>query len=355
MLKKFWMLAALAAGLAVVTTGCDKADDEGGTADGGAPAAPAAPAADEGQNVTVAISAATGGLVASPSGSGKLTVPAGALAADTELTLAVQPAEAGTATSVYEFGPDGTQFAVPCTLELAFTGEVPSGKKAALAVEEGGAWTEVPGSTLAGGKVTGSISHVSRFTIIFVNGEAVLESACADVARAFAPCGGDPSGTWRIEEVCTESTTLGENPFGDQCPDAIYEIDLNIAGTVELAGGRLISRTTQTIDIAFTVPKSCIGGAPCDALANDGADGDNVVTCNDTGAACACEQTEVDESDDPMGDPYVVEGNSIVQTDDDDASAEVTRLDFCVAGDRTTVRAAPDEEGEPAVVYVLTR
>jgi hypothetical protein len=64
MLKKFWMLAALAAGLAVVTTGCDKADDEGGTADGGAPAAPAAPAADEGQNVTVAISAATGGLVA---------------------------------------------------------------------------------------------------------------------------------------------------------------------------------------------------------------------------------------------------------------------------------------------------
>jgi hypothetical protein len=355
MFEKFWMLTLLAAGLAAGTTGCDKADDEDATSDGGVSAEPAPPAADEGQNVTVAVSAVAGGLVASPSGSGKLTVPAGALAADTELTLAVQPAEAGTAASVYEFGPDGTQFLVPCTLELAFTGEVPSGKKAVLAVEEGGTWTEIPGSALAGGKVTGNIDHFSRFTIIFVNGEAVLESACADVARDFSPCGGDPSGTWQIEEVCTDSTTLAQNPFGEQCPDAVYEIDLTIAGTVELTGERLISSTTQTLDIAFTVPKSCIQGAPCDALANDGADGDNVVTCNDTGAACACEQTEVDESDDPMGDPYVVEGNTVVQTDDDDPSAEVTRLDFCVAGDRMTVRVEPNDEGDPVVVYVLTR
>ena len=355
MFKKFWMLAALATGFAVVTTGCDKADDEDATPDGGVPEA-SAPSADEGQNVTVAVSAATGGLVASPSGSGKLTVPAGALAADMELTLAVQPAEAGTAASVYEFGPDGTQFAVPCTLELAFTADVPSGKKAVLAVEEGGTWTEVPGSSLAGGKVTGNITHFSRFTIIIVDGEVVLESACADVARDFSPCGGDPSGTWQIEEVCTDSTSLGENPFEEQCPTATYELDLRFDGTVELTGTRLISRTTQTIDITFTIPKSCIGGQPCDALANDGADGDNVVTCNDTGDACACEQTEVDEQDDDaMGDPYVIEGNTVVVTDDDDAEGDVSRLDFCVAGNRMTVRVAPDDEGDPTVVYVLTR
>ena len=51
----------------------------------------------------------------------------------------------------------------------------------------------------------------------------------------------------------------------------------------------------------------------------------------------------------------MVEGNTVVVTNDDDADGEQSPLDYGVDGNRMTIRAAPDEEGGPTVVYVLTR
>lgn len=55
----------------------------------------------------VHVSAALGGTVSDPAGKTTLTIPPGALEADTDITLSVEAASAGAATDVSSFGPDG--------------------------------------------------------------------------------------------------------------------------------------------------------------------------------------------------------------------------------------------------------
>lgn len=320
--------------------------DDGG--DDGGSGSPATPAADEGQHVEVAISAATGGEIVSPSGTGKLTIPAGALAADTTITLDVKAASEGSVASVYDLGPDGTTFAAPATLSIAFDGQVPEGKKAALAVLENGAWKELPGSSLAGGKVTGPVSHFSHFSVILVDGEAVLQSECSDVAEAFQPCGGDPTGTWTIEEICAPEGAIGGDPFQGRCPDARLGADLEVDGTVTFADGKFTPETTQTVHIEMHVPKSCLNGQPCSAIEGD----DGQTSCAETGDACECVRTDVRSDDADDVEDFAVEGNEIVLTDED---GDVDRLRFCVQGNRLTVEVKGDDPGDPTLYYTGTK
>ena len=70
---------------------------------------------------------AAGGTISSPDGAVGLTIPGGALSADTEITVrgteladldAAFSVMAGTALNVWELGPSGTSFAQPITVEL---------------------------------------------------------------------------------------------------------------------------------------------------------------------------------------------------------------------------------------------
>lgn len=136
----------------------------GGAALGGCPAVET-PVIDpsEGRTFSGAVTAAAGGTVATPGDTLTVEVPPSALAADTTVTIAVAPAASGSATSVYEIGPDGTSFALPVTLALRFDQEPAAGQRVALAWMDGGTWRTIPGSRLVGGRIVGATRHFSRF------------------------------------------------------------------------------------------------------------------------------------------------------------------------------------------------
>ncbi len=118
---------------------------------------------------------AAGGLVARPDSSAILQIPAGALAANTTITIAATaspPANprliAGTA---YDFGPSGTTFAQPVTVRLKYSAA------AAVAADptlfrlhryNGTSWQEVAGSTVdqAQREITGRTSSFSTYAIV---------------------------------------------------------------------------------------------------------------------------------------------------------------------------------------------
>ncbi|MFQ6132497.1 MAG: hypothetical protein ACE5R4_10710, partial [Armatimonadota bacterium] len=85
--------------------------------------------AQDAQKTTQLIPAAQGGKVKSPSGKAVLTIPPGALAADTEMTMAEMPkGEGPTIGPVYDLQPDGLKLQQPATLTISYSREdVPEG------------------------------------------------------------------------------------------------------------------------------------------------------------------------------------------------------------------------------------
>ena len=156
---------------------------------------------DQGKTFSQKITAVAGGTLKTESGSAVLTVGAAALAAATPVTVAVAAAESATAAPVYNFGPDGTTFAQPATLALKVAGVPAKDKKAVLATFADGKWAEVPGSSLAGGVVTGPVSHFSRFSVILVGAQVADGGSRVDDGSN----GGcfDLSGTWTITVHCS--------------------------------------------------------------------------------------------------------------------------------------------------------
>ena len=66
---------------------------------------------------------ASGGTVATPDGSLTVTIPAGALSGDTEITIAeINSPPSDAIGKAYEIGPTGTQFASPVTLSFKYAG-----------------------------------------------------------------------------------------------------------------------------------------------------------------------------------------------------------------------------------------
>jgi len=305
-----------------------------------------APDTTEPEGVSVDVSAADGGTVASEDGKAELTIPAGALAEDTTITLAVEAASGDAQADVYNFGPDGLAFLKPVKLAIDFAGTVPEGKKAVLAWFDGDKWTAVAGSALADGAVVGDIEHFTKFTVIFTQDEIIISSDCGEIATGFAACGGNVEGKWKFDDVCFDAASLGDNPLKDTCPTATMSVDVTWDATVEFAGGNYtMNLVKQEMNLLLTVPKSCLpAGAGCDVFGED-------MTCVDTGETCEC--TKIDVSDEGKTDAgtYVVEGTNLVMTD---AEGEVSTSPFCQSGDKVIVEITEtDEESKITKLYFV--
>jgi hypothetical protein len=116
-----------------------------------------------------------GGNVTTTDGSVGLAIPEGALASSTSITAAtVAPPAEGTGpwAPVVQLGPDGTTFAQPVTLTLAYAPEnLPEGvPDSALGVFtfDGTGWDEVPGSVVnqTDHTVSAPINHFSFYAVI---------------------------------------------------------------------------------------------------------------------------------------------------------------------------------------------
>lgn len=117
----------------------------------------------------VKVSASQGGTVTDPDKKIQLTIPPGALAADAEITVTVSDKTAETIAPVYAFEPAGTTFGTPATIAILLDGAtIPQGKKAALAVQEGGGFKEVSGSVAVMGAVQAQVSTLATYSAILV-------------------------------------------------------------------------------------------------------------------------------------------------------------------------------------------
>ncbi len=276
------------------------------------------------------VTATGGGILKTANGSAALDVPAGALAEDTTLTLKVVAKESGTATSVYEFGPDGTQFLTPVTLSIKYDGDPGTGNKAVLATYSDGEWVEIAGSAAANGMVSGQISHFSKFAVVIVDGEATLVSGCADVATSFAACGGDVQGTWKFEDVCFDEFPIGSTPWEQSCPEATMEYDSTWDATVTVDATTMkVAWTSQSTTYAFIAPNSCLADAECADVSN------SEMTCATEGETCKCTGESTSTGLPDMTVSYTIEGNSLVIDDD----GVKTTTPYCRQGDKLVIQA----------------
>ena len=319
-------------------TACGSDDDDGNNSNN-------EPSGEVGETASQTITAADGGTLELPSGAAKLTVPADALDEDLELSVTSiattgLPDADNLGSLGFEFGPDGTTFSTPVTIELAFEGTVPDDHKAVLAVLEDGAWTEVEGSALDGKKVVGETDHFSTYIILFVGDTAsLITTECADFE--FTACGGDMTGTWKVKDICIEMG-LFDNPFADtpECQDSVYAATFDWDGIWEInSDGTLsVSNFSYTSGVDIVVTSACLdayfpGVAPaesCEGIADD------ELTCAFADDTCTCEtEPETKVMVESVTGTWSVDGTTMTSELDEGGDGP-SSSEYCVDGNIAT-------------------
>ena len=314
----------------------------------------------------VHVSAALGGTVSDPAGKTTLTIPPGALEADTDITLSVEAASAGAATDVSSFGPDGLRFVKPVTLSIKGDASLaPPEKSLAIATLEGGAFRAVEGSTYADGAASAPIMHFSKYSMIVVDGRVVSAppASCAATEAAFAPCGGDPTGTWTFAEFCLAPGGAGKvNDCPELTASADYEFKRDVvidASTITITPGSY--KATITINYPLVCFTRMADGGTSDAgtIACSTVQDElytkkgRAATCVDSAGGSACSCTTVEEMPVPDAETsgYTISGSTMTTTDKD---GKVSTSQFCVDGDTITSKE-PDVNGVKGQLFVLKR
>ena len=94
----------------------------------------------------------------------RVDIPAGALPADTTVTITLPGDNVLAKRLIAEFEPHGVQFSTPVTLTFPLSGVLWSGNPIEVARWENGAWTSLGGSVNSlGTKLTGQTPHFSTY------------------------------------------------------------------------------------------------------------------------------------------------------------------------------------------------
>ena len=338
--------------------------DEGnaGNSGGGEPVSP-------GDEVSAEITAAEGGEITL--GGVTANIPAGALADDTEITIEVldkadQPGADDIVADVFDFGPDGTTFEKPVTLEFDVGSlDVPNGMQAAMAYLDGSAWVALDDSELAGGKVTATTTHFTPFTIVLIvlpdGGIGQVGGMCE--TDDFDACGGDLVGTWEYTAGCA---TLGADPLsgeGDNNPFAMctdaprFSITVDLGGTTTFADDSTFTLDqTVTTSSSITIPASCIEqllmGMSDPAMGCE----DILEGMLDADGNCVQEQPAETKMNMATGtwEADATAGTLTITSDSADAGMKNEEIEYCVQGNMVTVVVRNLDEGF-TIRYEATR
>ena len=211
-------------------------------------------ASDAGSPEGTLISAAQGGIVADPSGDITLTIPAGALATDTEITLKVVPKYAEALVVVGQFGPDGLVFAKPATLAIkAASTLVPAGHTLVIGLDEGGTFTPVPGSTSQNDVVSAPIEHFTSYSVMVDDEQPTIR--CDNSLQLSLVPSTDPSAT---EMVYTGLNIAVPSFFKDNvlitsCDPPIVVNQLVGTGTVTIPYCLAVCATTGELAVVSSL------------------------------------------------------------------------------------------------------
>jgi hypothetical protein len=282
-----------------------------------------------------------------------LSIPGGALAEDTMITI--DPLERDglpkldvVASKVFDFGPDGTTFSEPVAITVDFdAARTPKGMTAKMAFLDGDDWHVLDDSTVDGNEVTGETTHFTPYAVIFVAEQSAGDS-CDDAA--FEACGGDLIGSWKFTLGCL---TLPDNLLsaGDDafalCNRASVSASIELTGTITFGedGSYAIDQKVDTT-IVKSLPKECLSeDMTCDSLGENGA-GD----ASDADDHCELAQTGSSENSDAGS--YVVDGNTFTTTSEGTDMAS-DPVEYCVDGDAITSRV--HVSGGQTMVFKATR
>jgi hypothetical protein len=280
---------------------------------------------------------------------GSLKIPAGALSADTMITVKELTPDASTPNKdlinglIYDLGPDGTKFKTPVELTIAVTGTIPAGKLATLAYLDGSTKTWMPISSNVVGaagsqKVVGLTSHFTPYAILLVPEGTQCPGAAA--------CGGSLVGSWVITTFCQQKPS---KPVILDCKDGTYQ---TAYATITAGGTFTVSaNNTYTFVNELVATRNVSTPPACIALRNASVPADKQVTtcqqiepeltkefnatttCSGTIAAgCTCIATTVmpGESAGTIG----TEGTTFTTTK---TGGQPETSSYCVQGDVLTV------------------
>jgi hypothetical protein len=311
-------------------------------------------------NTSAEVTAADGGDV--ELGNAKLSIPGGALADDTTVTIeSSKPAstlpDASSLTGlVYDFGPTGTEFTKPVALTLPLAAKPGDGKEAVIAYlnEDTNTWEDLE-TTIGADGAQADIMHFSKYVIRIRNTNVVDPSE--EVECSFTPCGGDPTGTWQIATACLSGTTGTDDPFGGKCEAGTVDVNVAADGTLVIGGGRYTWDLTVQGNVTFNIPASCVdslsGGAAtsCADFAGDSGE----TTCEGSLAtSCACTQVGDMDTQHSTGTLEIM-GNQVIGTNDGEEPGEPS--DFCVKGNslKLMIHETNDDGTTKDIMMSLTK
>ena len=156
--------------------------------------------------------------------------------------------------------------------------------------------------------------------------------ACMD----FTPCGGDPTGTWKIDKVCSDPPFKG---IAALCPatQETYEF----TGTITFGADHTVSSASQ-LTFHDLVPASCVA-----SLGGCGAATGALTKCTPAAAgACQCDAPST-VTPDPT-ETYTVSGTHLVLNR---ANQPPTALFFCQKGNQLQMRG----KAASIIEYQLSR
>lgn len=336
-----------------------------------------------GETGSVKATAAEGGELSLPESGVTLSIPAGALAEDTEISAEVVskkdlPEAANLGGNVVEFGPDGLTFLAPVKLEMDLAGsKVPEGAEVSIAWldEDKNEWVDLPGSKLADGKVSANTMHFTKFVIRFVvneDGEVVQDEGQCDTS-GFTACGGDIEGTWDFSVGCvTLPGSLGsEDDPAAKCISVDAVVDFS--GEVTFSKGSFTGTTMNSFSFTQKIDKACLADAfsqspdamgmtitadqlMCDQFVDEPDPGEEPATVEEVGDECLISQPEKTEMDTIDG-TYTVEGNTLTTTDNDVEEGEVAEpepQEYCIKGNTLTL-VFSNEDGSKVMLTAERR
>lgn len=209
------------------------------------------------------------------------------------------------------------------------------------------------------------MKHVAL--LLTLAGTASFSFGCGDggggdlpTCGAFTACGGDITGTWTFDGVCSEgdiaSSIVDTGDLPAECKDAVKSLAIDVSGTLTYANGTETSDVNLTMKMGMVYSSACItavSGTPvavtqafCDTLASsyDPVDGPTVV-CKLASGGCDCTMTMAEHTQE--SDTYMVSGGTLTYSDGDS-------VEFCVSGSKLTVRPSTDA-GSPGMQFKLHR
>ncbi len=190
-LRPLISLASIWIALALALPACGTDDAAGGAGGAAGSAASASDATSGGSGgaaggagasaTTTTVTAADGGTVQDAAAVCVLSIPPGALAEDTEITLTIDPKTSETVTPVCTFTSAKEILFEPAASQPSLTilapGATPPGdQRAVIAVDQAGTWTELEGSVQGSGSVEAPVPGLGSFAVIFV--DAFVNGSC---------------------------------------------------------------------------------------------------------------------------------------------------------------------------------